>query len=86
MVAPDAATCLAGDTFPRLGATMIRRVLEDAGSWYQRPPRGVRGARPSAPNTVLHPWLKEELRQILSALPEVKVREADLPALAHWAT
>lgn len=40
----------------------------------------------SAPNIILHPWLKGELAQILAGLPEVTMPEGDLPALAHWAT
>jgi len=40
----------------------------------------------SAPNTVLHPWLKEELEQVLAALPEVTVPEAERPPLAQWVT
>jgi hypothetical protein len=40
----------------------------------------------SAPNTVLHPWLREELEQVLAALPEVTVPETERPLLARWAT
>jgi len=40
----------------------------------------------SAPNAVLHPWLQEELAQVLAALPAVATPEAERPALAHWAT
>jgi hypothetical protein len=40
----------------------------------------------SAPNAVLHPWLKEELPQILAGLPAVTTPEAERPALAQWAT
>jgi hypothetical protein len=39
----------------------------------------------TAPNTVLHPWLQEELRQVLATLPPV-TPEADRPPLAQWAT
>ncbi len=40
----------------------------------------------SAPNAVLHPWLKRELMAILAALPEVTLPEEERPALARWAT
>jgi DDE superfamily endonuclease len=39
-----------------------------------------------APNTVLHPWLKAELEQVLAALPPLATAEADRPAEAQWAT
>lgn len=39
-----------------------------------------------APNTVLHPWLKAELEQVLAALPPLLVAAADRPAAAQWAT
>jgi hypothetical protein len=39
-----------------------------------------------APNAVLHPWLKNELLQILEELPEVAVGDSDAPAAARWAT
>jgi DDE superfamily endonuclease len=40
----------------------------------------------SAPNTVLHPWLKEELTQILAGLPPLTLAEAERPQAAQWAT
>ena len=40
----------------------------------------------TAPNTVLHPWLQEEFRQVLETLPPVTTPEADRPPLAQWAT
>ena len=40
----------------------------------------------SATNAVLHPWLQEELTQVLAALPPVMVPEAERPPAAHWAT
>ena len=40
----------------------------------------------SAPNAVLHPWLQEELTQILMALPEPTMPTDQRPALAQWAT
>ncbi len=40
----------------------------------------------SAPNAVLHPWLKRALTQILAGLPEVTLPEQERPALARWAT
>ena len=43
--------------------------------------KGVR----SAPNTVLHPWVQDELTQVLAALPIPTVPEEDRPALAQWA-
>lgn len=39
-----------------------------------------------APNRVLHPWLKQEVAQLLAALPEVRTPVAQRPALARWAT
>ena len=53
-----------------------------------RPATGEVRARgvASAPNAVLHPWLKEELPQILAGLPAVTTPEAERPALAQWAT
>jgi DDE superfamily endonuclease len=39
-----------------------------------------------SPNAVLHPWLKNELLQILEELPEVAVSDTDAPAATHWAT
>jgi hypothetical protein len=39
----------------------------------------------TTPNAVLHPWLPEELSQVLAALPEVTVPEAERPELAQWA-
>lgn len=44
--------------------------------------RGVR----SAPNTVLHPWLQEEVAAILAALPEVTCQEEERPEAARWTT
>ena len=38
----------------------------------------------SAPNAVLHPWLRGELTQILAALPPVTTPEAARPPLARW--
>jgi hypothetical protein len=40
----------------------------------------------SAPNAVLHPWLQEELMQVLATLPGVTTPEAERPPLAQWAT
>ncbi|MCA1598621.1 MAG: transposase [Chloroflexi bacterium] len=41
----------------------------------------------SAPNAVLHPWLRHELTQILDALPEPPAGvPADLPPLRRWDT
>jgi hypothetical protein len=40
----------------------------------------------SAPNTVLHPWLQRELRQVLAPLPESTTPEEERPVLARWAT
>jgi transposase len=39
-----------------------------------------------ATNAVLHPWLKNELLQVLEELPEVAVGDRDAPAAARWAT
>ena len=40
----------------------------------------------SAPNTVLHPWLQEELTQILATAPAGTLPEAERPPLARWET
>jgi hypothetical protein len=39
-----------------------------------------------ATNSVLHPWLKEQLTLILAALPEVSTPEAERLPRARWAT
>lgn len=39
-----------------------------------------------ATNAVLHPWLQEELTQVLATLPEVTTPETARPAPARWAT
>jgi hypothetical protein len=44
--------------------------------------QGVR----NAPNAVLHPWLREQLTQILATLPAVFPPEAERPVLARWET
>lgn len=44
--------------------------------------KGVTGA----PNSVLHPWIREELAQVLEALPEVTAPEAERSPLARWTT
>jgi transposase len=43
-------------------------------------------AVPRAPNVVLHPWLKQEVLQILEELPVVSIDRGDLPSAAQWAT
>ena len=43
-------------------------------------------AVPRAPNVVLHPWLKQELREILAGLPEPPNPHFELPLAADWAT
>jgi hypothetical protein len=40
----------------------------------------------SAPNTILHPWLQEELTAILTTLPEVTTSEEERPEAARWKT
>lgn len=40
----------------------------------------------NAPNTVLHPWLQDQLTQILRTLPAVTVPEGERPILARWET
>lgn len=40
----------------------------------------------SAPNVVLHPWLQEELTQVLATLPEVTTPDEERPVPARWAT
>lgn len=40
----------------------------------------------TAPNTILHPWLQEELTQILATLPEMTTPEAERLPAARWAT
>jgi hypothetical protein len=44
--------------------------------------KGVR----NAPNTILHPWLQDQMTQILATLPEVTLRDAERPVLARWET
>jgi hypothetical protein len=44
--------------------------------------KGVR----NAPNAVLHPWLQDQVTQILATLPEVTLPEAERPELARWET
>jgi hypothetical protein len=44
--------------------------------------KGVR----NAPNTVLHPWLQNQLTQILATRPEIVLSEAERPVLARWET
>jgi hypothetical protein len=38
----------------------------------------------SAPNTVLHPWLRAELTQILQELPQTAPCDAEAPFLPYW--
>ncbi len=38
----------------------------------------------SAANSVLHPWVKAELTQILATLPDLAAPEAERPPLARW--
>lgn len=40
---------------------------------------------PRTPNTVLHPWVQEELTQVLAALPPLDAAGETRPALAQWA-
>ena len=40
----------------------------------------------SAPNAVLHPWLQDELLQVLADLPGVTTDATERPPAAHWAT
>jgi DDE superfamily endonuclease len=40
----------------------------------------------SAPNAVLHPWLKHELLQVLAELPAAPTDDTEGPAPAQWAT
>ena len=40
----------------------------------------------NAPNTVLHPWLQEQVTQILAAVPAVTLPDAERPMLARWET
>jgi hypothetical protein len=40
----------------------------------------------NAPNAVLHPWLQDELTQVLATLPPVTSPEDERPPLARWAT
>lgn len=41
---------------------------------------------PTAPNAVLHPWLQEELSNVLATLPAVTTPEQERPEPARWAT
>ena len=40
----------------------------------------------SVPNTVLHPWLQQELSSLLAELPEVTLPEEERPEAARWET
>jgi len=40
----------------------------------------------SAPNVVLHPWLQNELVQLLADLPDTPTRNSEPPAPTQWAT
>ena len=40
----------------------------------------------NAPNTVLHPWLQDQVTQILATLPAVTLLDAERPMLARWET
>ena len=40
----------------------------------------------SAPNAVLHPWLRGELAQILAGLPALTTPQEERPEAAQWAT
>ena len=40
----------------------------------------------NAPNAVLHPWLQDELAQVLATLPPSTSPEDERPPLARWAT
>jgi hypothetical protein len=40
----------------------------------------------TAPNAVLHPWLRGELTQVLAGLPALPTPAAERPAGARWAT
>jgi len=40
----------------------------------------------SAPNAVLHPWLRTELEQLLATLPKVAPPEQERPEAAQWGT
>jgi len=40
----------------------------------------------NAPNVVLHPWLQEELLQVLADLPDAPTEDVELPAPAQWQT
>jgi hypothetical protein len=53
-----------------------------------RPATGKVRARgvETAPNTVLHPWLEQELTEVLATLPALTAPEAERPPLARWAT
>jgi hypothetical protein len=44
--------------------------------------QGVR----SATNAILHPWLRDQLTQILATLPAVSLPEAERPVPARWET
>jgi hypothetical protein len=40
----------------------------------------------SAPNVVLHPWLQNELLQVLADLPATPTKDAEPPTPTQWAT
>lgn len=41
---------------------------------------------PNAPNAILHPWLRDELTQVLAALPAPTLPEEARPEAARWVT
>ena len=83
---PGAAWCLAGaprrqpHEYLRGGTAKLLTLFRPATGMVRA--QGVT----SAPNTVLHPWLTEELTQILAGLPAVTTPEEARPALGRWST
>jgi len=53
-----------------------------------RPATGALRAKAvtSGTNAVLHPWLQQELEQVLAGLPAVETPEEERPVLAQWQT
>ncbi len=66
--------------YERTGTAKLLTLFHPASGQVRA--KGVR----SAANAVLHPWLQEELLDVLARLPDVTIPEAERPALAQWQT
>lgn len=66
--------------YERTGTAKLLTLFHPASGQVRA--KGVR----SAANAVLHPWLQEELLDVLARLPDGTIPEAERPALAQWQT